>query len=218
MNKKLTISEKVNLAKNELAKMTLAELKAWAFSNKMDNRVAFPRFKKALLEIGINYAAIRSRQIAAENKEFGKKAKHCITLFVDAKASTERFAVANEKGVGVWYGRFYDAVGEQSAAELDAAKKAIWLASKVKAENDLEALKVVLKVDAQWLCWANESVEGYTKRGGKAKCLAFMAKKHDLVLKVEWISGVNNPADKYTTIRGYQNWSDGIADIAINEL
>ena len=34
-------------------------------------------------------------------------------------------------------------------------KKAVWLASKVKETRGLSAIKLALKVDAEWLCYAN---------------------------------------------------------------
>ena len=53
-------------------------------------------------------------------------------------------------------------------AKSAAAKKAVWLAFKVKETLGLSAIKLALKVDAEWLCYANAVRQG-KKGGGRAR-------------------------------------------------
>ena len=134
-----------------------------------------------------------------------------ITLFSDAKASKDRFAICRHDGLPVWYGRFFDSDrdynGEQSSGEMAAAKKAVWLASKVKEHFGLTEVNLTLKVDAQWLRYANW-VAAEVKGGGKARTLGLAAIRLGVRLTVEWIPGKKNPADEYTVCKGYLSWKD----------
>ena len=75
-----------------------------------------------------------------------------LTLYCDAKANNDRFAICDKGGNPVWHGRFFatdhDYNGEQSSREIAAARKAVWLAAKVKETLGLSAIKLALKVDA----------------------------------------------------------------------
>ncbi len=104
----------------------------------------------------------------------------------------------------VFYDKDYN--GEQSSGELAAAKKAVWLASKV-AERLGGVVELELRVDAEWLCWANNLEDN---RGGKARLLAQAAQLHGVALDVTHILGRDNPADKWTTANGYLPWRDTI--------
>lgn len=166
-----------------------------------DNRSAFPRYKAALLNIGIDYDAVK--RAAAEQREATLEASVTeeVTLYSDAKARCERFAICDRSGAVVWYGRFFDGEGsEQSAAELEAALKAIWLASKIRNEvcEQNKTIKLNLIVDAQWLVTLS----------GNAAALSEAARRFNIKLNVEWISGRANPADKWTTESGFKKWSD----------
>lgn len=180
-----------------------------------DSRAGFSAYKRALTAAGIDYDGLQADHRA------GKEAAHAerfagaevIRLVSDAAASHSRFAITTPAGEPVWYGRFFGDEGdEQSAAELAAAKKAVWLTGKYAAGR---AVKLHLTVDAEWLTWANESANGaYSKRGGKAKQLAAVAAKAGIALEVEWTSGATNVADKFTRCRGFLRWQDGIAALA----
>lgn len=139
-----------------------------------------------------------------------------LILYSDAKAKTERFAICDHAGNPVWYGRFfdndYDFNGEQSSGELSAAKKAVFLASKVQEEIN-EPLKLTLYVDAQWLCWANAD----NGKGGKAKKLRSAAKRLGVEMEVVHISGKSNPADQYTICKGFKKWQDNVLSELISE-
>jgi hypothetical protein len=130
-----------------------------------------------------------------------------LTLISDAKARTKRFAICSGDGKPVWYGRFLDCEfnGEQSSSEMAVAKKAVWLASKIKLMIGSPVIRLTLKVDAQWLTWANEVANG-GRRGGKARALGEYAQKMNVILNVVHIRGTSNPADQYTVGSGLKKW------------
>jgi hypothetical protein len=102
---------------------------------------------------------------------------------------------------------------------LEAASKAVWLAAQVAKENGWEVIKLNLKVDAQWLAWANSSgAGGDIKRGGKARKLADQARKCAVLLNVIWVEGEKNPADTYTTCKGYMSWKEGLIEIEVKDV
>jgi hypothetical protein len=187
------------------------ELAAWAEEHDLMTQARFPRFKKALAENGIDYEAIRTGVRSAEKAA----ATHQITLYSDAKARTLRYGICDQDGAPVWHGRDFDEITEQSAAEMAAAKKAVWLAGKVRETRGLAAgmLRLILIVDAQWLCYANGD-----SGGGKAAALRSAAAKAGVVLEVRWISGKSNPADEYTVCTGFLKWQDGIGAISVAQI
>lgn len=141
-----------------------------------------------------------------------------LILFTDAKVSRNKFALTDAQGEVIWYGSFFEEwVDEQSVGEMEAAKKAIWLAGKWKQTNQLPSLKLELRVDAEWLTWANAATSGEANSkgkpaGGKARKLAYAAEKAGVELHVVWVRGTSNPADKWTTEGGYQKYSDYTGD------
>lgn len=205
-----TIAEIVAEHIEELKALTThTELKEWADDNGLLTQQRFPRFKTALLEHGIDYAAMRATADQARRES----AKHAITLYSDAKASKLRFGICDQGGQPVWHGRDFDENGEQSAAELGAAKKAIWLAGKVRERSGLDSIKLTLLVDAEWLTHANRETGG-----GQAAQLRRAAAKAGVVLDVRWIPGRENPADEYTICTGYMKWQSGIDQITVTEI
>ena len=207
----MTIKEKVEANADQLRQMDQPALTAWAKANGMDSRSGFSYFKKALLAIDIDYNAMRAQRHAERQEAMAATATGRLTLYTDAKARTDRFAICDRDGQPVWFGRFFasdrDYNGEQSTGEMAAAKKAVWLAAKVKEAINAQAIYLTLRVDAEWLCWANEVREG-GKAGGKARALGEMAQRHRIVLTVEHVPGVDNPADRYTVASGFQRWQD----------
>lgn len=200
----------VKSKEEELKKMSLAELTRFGMEH-FKTRQAFSAYKRALKSIGIDYETLRRSTIETRRKENEQKATVAITLYSDASADYNRFCIwSGELREAVWFGNFYNPPYEQSAAELDAAEKAVWFASKVKEALKLPAIKLVLKVDAQWLCWANG-----IERGGKARVLGKAADKLGVALEVEHIAGAENPADTLTRKpkAGYMRWQDGIEKI-----
>ena len=132
-----------------------------------------------------------------------------LTFYCDAKADNDRFAICDQRGNPVWHGRFFatdhDYNGEQSSGEIAAARKAVWLASKAKETLGLSAIKHALKVDAEWLCYANAVRHG-NPGGGRARALGDLAIRSGVVLTVEQIAGGKNPADQYTISAGFKKW------------
>ena len=133
-----------------------------------------------------------------------------ITFYSDAKAKLNRFGICDFRGRPLWHGTFFkdnrEYNGEQSCGEMVAAKKAVWLASKV-AEAVGRPVALTLKVDAQWLIYANKVAAG-EKGGGKARALGILAQKLGVILTVEHVYGIANPADAYTICRGFKRWRD----------
>ena len=209
MPKRVTAKQRVNGSRTMLQAMNAKELLAWAKANEMDSRSGFSAFKKALAEIGVDYDALRDEAKAAHNAALASLATHSVTLFSDAKASKDRFGICGPDGKPIWYGKFFpddrDYVGEQSSGEMAVAKKAVWLASKIKDSIGAPAINLTLKVDAEWLTWAN-TVRAVEDGGGKARELGEMALRYGVVLTVEHIPGAENPADKFTVCDGYQKW------------
>ncbi|MHB1762656.1 MAG: hypothetical protein ACYCS4_07955 [Acidimicrobiales bacterium] len=204
----MTIKDYVEADKESLANASRAELVAWANTHGIDNRSAWGRYKVALREVvGVDFDALRNAERGARATALAGSATHRLVLFTDAKASKSRFAVCGPDREVVWYGRFFDDDpdfnGEQSSGEMAVAKKAIWLASKV-AERLGAVVALELRVDAEWLTWAN-ATDG---RGGKARALANTAERLGVALCVTHIPGTENPADKWTVADGYQRWQD----------
>lgn len=201
---KKTIAERVH--ENQSALMAMqshSELREWAKAQGMDNATSFSNFKKALAQIGIDYEGLRGQAHEAQAAEIEASCTHTITLFTDAKASACRYAICGADGQPLWHGRFFDNdnAGEQSQAELESAKKAVWLADKIRESVGSEACKLILKVDAQWLTYQDHA-------GQKGFVLSTLARKYGIVLEVVWIPGTENPADKYTVCSGYKKWQD----------
>lgn len=206
MAKKQSIAEHVKADEAALKAMTTAnELRQWAVSKGMDNRAAFPRFKNALLDIGVDYAAIRAGRTAERREELDTAITHRVTLYSDAKASQDRYAITDADGSPLWYGRFFDSDrdydGEQSSGELAAASKAIWLASKVAEAIGSTAIRLDLYVDAQWLLYQDGPKQ-------KGFALTRAANRLNVDLHLHWIPGKENPADEWTTASGYKKWQD----------
>jgi hypothetical protein len=155
-------------------------------------RDAFTRFKEALAANGINYDRLIAVASADKTARLEANATASLTLYSDAKAKSDRFAICDKRGNPVWHGRFFatdhNYNGEQSSGEIAAAKKAVWLASKVKETLGLPAIKLALKVNAEWLCYANAVRQG-NPGGGRARALGDLAIRSGVVLTVEHIVG-----------------------------
>lgn len=207
--KKKTAKEIVAENLESLKNHNHAELTAWGKMNGFDSRAGFSAYKKALLTSGIDYDAMKAEKRAAKQAAAEATAVHEIMLYTDAKARTDRFAICNKNGDPVWYGKFFDDdrdySGEQSTGEMAAAKKAVWLASKVKDVLGASTIRLTLMVDAEWLTWANLVQQG-RDGGGKARALGEAATKAGVVLTVQHIPGAENPADKYTICTGFQKY------------
>lgn len=161
----------------------------------------------AIIECGgPDYYALREETRATTAEYLRNSVSHEVELYVDAKSRCQRFAICDSEGKVVWYGIFfeddksfsYGDRNEQSACECAAARKAIWLASKIKEAVEAVAVRLKLNVDAKWLC----------SLAGKASILATDARRFNIELNVNWIPGESNPADKWTTASGFKKWSN----------
>lgn len=211
---KITTKQLVKANEAELLSMsTHKELREWALTQGLDSASGFSAFKKALIEIGINYDELKDIAFKATEDELDAKITHNLTLYTDAKASAGRFGICGADRKPLWHGRFFDTedAGEQSKAELCAAKKAVWFANKVKEANHLEAIELTLFVDAQWLCYQDHG-------GQKGYVLTRECQKNNIRLTVYWISGKENPADEWTVGRGFQKWQDNDLTVLLTEI
>lgn len=201
-----TIRHKVASAKKELTEMSYSHLllKRWAHSNNMNNHSAFYLYKQALLDIGIDYEVIRAG--ISKNGEVLSPA-HVITLYSAANVSTNRYAIAGqcEEGIKpIWYGRFCKRQipwkPEQSICDLEAAKTAIWIASKAAKDLCLSRIALTLYVDTQRL----------TDRSDDAQVLLQdLAGRLYVKLNLELVSeNMENPAYKFIGVDGYQSYKD----------
>ncbi len=206
--KRQTIQQTVEANRDAaLACKTSQELKEFIESVGCKTKARWSRAVQAIIDIGgVDYYAARGETRAASAETLRSQVSHEVTLFVDAKARCQRFAITDADGHPVWYGRFFDddrsfSYGdrnEQSACECAAARKAIWFASKIKEAVNATAIRLTLKVDAQWL----------TTGGGKASILQSDARRFNVELDLQWIAGTSNPADQYTDTTGFMRWSD----------
>ena len=213
MSGKPTIKDRVVEDSERLVSCSYQELLAWAAEHDINNRAAWGKYKEALTGIGVDFDALRNTNRSAKRVELADSVTHKLVLYSDAKASRDRFGICGPDREPVWHGMFFrdkDYDGEQSSGEMAAAKKAVWLASKV-AEKIGGVVELELRVDAQWLCWSNHT-EDY--RGGKARALAESAQRLGVVLHVTHIPGNQNPADKWTIAKGYLSWKDSIDKLA----
>lgn len=225
MTKKITIKDKVRAAAEILHQCkSSASLRGWAVTNGCDSQAGFAAFKKALRsELGIDYDAMRDGAKIAKIETVAASADFETTLYSDAKASKDRYAVCGPNGEPLWYGRFFDNDktydGEQSSGELAAALKAVWLARRIAEAVGAGVIKLTLRVDADWLTWANEAaVSTDKKRGGKARELASAAAKYGVILRVEHIPGSQNPADKWTVAEGFMRWDAANLSVAATPI
>jgi hypothetical protein len=133
---------------------------------------------------------------------------HTLTLYSDAKARTRRFAITDVNGNGLWYGREFEEI-EQSACELSAACKAVYLAGLARKTAGIPAfaLELILNVDAQWLT--------YFRGKNKAAPLKRDAEKQGIKLHVNWIPGNENPADDLTVSGGYCKSADNLEQVLL---
>lgn len=198
----MTILKKVQENIEDLKVMSFEELNKWSLRKGINSRSGFSYFKKALFECGIDYDQLKFKRDLENIEKIRSKVTHEITFYSDANAKYEKFAVTDKEGDPVWYGRFfhedYDFKGHQASAELSAAKKAVFLASKV-AENIQGNISLKLYVDAEWLTFMDGKVSWK---------LWHQAKKLNVDLHVIWVKSAENLADPYTRDEDYKNWKE----------
>lgn len=211
---KQTISQIVLAHADTLRTYTHSQLFQWSRDNGMDNRSAFSRFKEALTVIGVDYDALKEAKAEAKALDRAARVTHELTLITDASWSGKkggRFAVCNASGSPIWYGRLFEDPGSAAHAELEAAKKAVWLAGKIREQvPGCDVLRLTLKTDAQALTYQdNRKQYGYV--------LTTMAEASRLILLVDHIDGATNPADRWSRDPGYAKYQDydGLEALAV---
>lgn len=166
-----------------LAATETATLKALFERDGVATKQRWNKAVAAVIEIGgSDYYALRGECRAATMEALRSSVTHEVTLIMDAKARCGKFAICDEDGDVIWYGRFFDddrsfSYGdstEQSACECATARKAIWLGT----------------------------------LAGKASILASDARRFNVEINMEWIPGATNPADRWTTESGFRKYSD----------
>lgn len=159
-----------------------------------NSRAAFPRYKKALLAVcGIDYDAVKLARTESIEASISASVEFEITLYTDFKMKTDKFAVCDRSKNVVGFGKTFEEL-EQSQGELWTALKALDIAASAKRNLKIQAIRLNLFVDAQWL----------TSLSGKAEILATTARKFGIELNIQWIPGTTNPADEWTTAASYQ--------------
>jgi len=206
-----TITRLVSAHVRELSTFTRNQLTDWGRVHHIDTGLKFSAYKKALLAHGIDYDAMKLHDRLDATTALAEAASASVTLYTNATATTSRFAICDKNHNPIWYGTFYgkdlEYNGGQASGELAAAKKAIWLASKVKEKLHLPAIRCTLKVQAEWLTGAN-TVRHRENGGGQARSLGSLANRSAVLLTVEHIASADNPAEKYTTASGFLKWQD----------
>lgn len=201
----MTILKTLQNSGIDFAAMSYPELVGYGMANH-STKSGYSAFKKAIYKLaGIDMDALKQAHNAEKQAQQEAGVTHELVLYSDAKAKKGRFAVTDEAGNGLWYGREFNEF-EQSACECAAAEKAIYLAGLAREAANLErgALRLLLKVDAEWLTYWNNG------NRNKAAVLAKAAAKAGIVLEVKWISGLSNPADRLTVSGGYCKSTDNL--------
>ena len=151
---------------------------------------------------------IRKMDYDKIQKKFDKLngAKQKVEFYVDANQNHNKFGITDEEGTPLWWGDFENTPSSQAQAELEAAKKAVWLARKIRKEIGKKSINLYLKVDAQWLEWANK-YDG-SKLGGQAAQLAILAMACKVDLFVIHVPSSRNLADEFTRKPGGKGWEE----------
>lgn len=142
------------------------------------------------------------KEIIDKNKEILLTSKNKIELIIDGQFNIQRFAILDKNQNPIWFGKeFNNSFDSQWEFELDVAKKAIWVAQKIKELLNLDQLVLVLNTDCQALRYQS-------KWSQKGFVLTFNATKNNIGLIVKYIQGGNkNPADKYVRTQGFQKFN-----------
>ena len=215
----MTIKEKVIENKDQLLSLLdnnnpYIDLIKWGKDQGFENRTSFSLYKKALKsELKIDFSELR--KVWASKKTASLKSENFIELYTDASSKFEKFAITNSKGDVVWHGRFFEELS-QARAELESAKKAVWLARAIADKNGLENIKLILNSDAQWLLYFDSFLKN-PKNAKKASELGKLALKMKVELDVKWIPSEKNLADSFTKTKGYMHYDENLEKVSIKK-
>lgn len=137
---------------------THGDLYAWAKENDLTGP-QFSAVKHELRKIGIDYDAIREEATSKRLAEMNATAAAGVPIIRLSAAGQDftegdeagTYAVCDNSGAALWYGTFHTQdrlyhAGDQDSADLSAASKAIFIASKARQQtgNDLARLLLTL--------------------------------------------------------------------------
>ncbi|WP_429424857.1 hypothetical protein [Nocardia sp. GAS34] len=186
---------------------TYADYYRWAETHGLATRSLFRKFKAELLrQLDIDYDALRVRatgERAAAAAAAASAGPH-IALSAAGYGQEDRYAVCGPDGAPVWHGHFHMADrdhprGDQQAADLGAAKKAVWLAGKTRAAVDADAAILHLTV----------SREGVEPAALQRSCA-------DALVVLDLSVAQDNAAEDWSRRVGFQQWDpDDLAALII---
>ena len=139
---------------------TPREFFQWAQDHKLATKTKFPKFKTELRkQLGVDYDELREKTRAEANEraqrevaELTEKAEDGPRIILTAAGDAEVNSYAVCYGGKVaWYGEFFPddkgySQGDQTSADTEAMKKAVWLAAKAKEELGLDTLMLELHI------------------------------------------------------------------------
>lgn len=132
-----------------------------------------------------------------------------ITLYCKVEPSLNCFVICNQDGKVVWSESFSASPIEPSACDIEAAKKAVYLAKKIREKHNLSSIYLTLIVGSNWLS-LSDNKDYYDELAWK---LLHLAEKYNVVLSVEHIPRKESPVDEYTVDRVYVDYKDNIDQI-----
>ena len=161
------------------------------------------------MSIDVDYDELKKQRDMDSVEKIRLAVTHKVTLYSDYKQREGRYAVCDESGNVLWYGRLFDEILEQSSGELEAAQNACWLARKIGDAAGAEGIALTLFVDAEYLTYQEHPKQ-------KGFRLTEFCNKNRISLNILHVPGTENPADKWTTERGFKKWSDNnLAELAV---
>lgn len=176
-----------------------SELFVWAKEHGIDNGSLFRKWKTELRkQLHIDYDALRQRAFDARLAEMDAAAEAApqVTLYAAGDVEVNSFAVCSEHGEDPWYGEFHDndRVDDQDSADIEAARKAIYLAGQARDYQELDLIGLRLVV-------SNHRV---TTRALQRDIL-----QHSVFVTVEVVdNGEDNPALEVCRMPGFRTWRE----------
>ncbi len=176
-----------------------SELFAWAKEHGIDTGSLFRKWKTELRkQLHIDYDDLRQKAFDARLAEMDAAAEAApqVMLYAAGDSEINSFAVCSEHGEDPWYGEFHDndRVDDQDSADLEAARKAIYLAGQARDYTGLELIGLRLLV-------SNHRI---TTRALQRDIL-----KYSVFVTVEVVdNGEDNPALEVCRMPGFRSWRE----------
>lgn len=176
-----------------------SELFRWAKEHGIDTGSLFRKWKTELRkQLHIDYDNLRQKAFDARLAEMDAAAETApqVMLYAAGDSEINSFAVCSEHGEDPWYGEFHDndRVDDQDSADLESARKAIYLAGQARDYTGLELIGLRLLV-------SNHRI---TTRALQRDIL-----KHSVFVTVEVVdNGEDNPALEVCRMPGFRTWRE----------